>query len=228
MNDPPRVLFRSDDWLVLDKPSGIATVPPAPAGLGTLLGFARDLCPRASHHHPLSRLDVEVSGAVAFALSPRSVAAAARGRDEGSYLRVYVALLAAAPTLSAGRWSAPVGIDPRDPRGRVTSGGRDAKNAVTEYVTLALSPEGVARVECRPRTGRTHQIRVHARSAGCPVLGDARYGGPKRVVRSSGAVVGASRVMLHLARVELRGSLAAVECAWPEAMELCWRALGGT
>jgi 23S rRNA pseudouridine1911/1915/1917 synthase len=76
-----------------------------------------------------------------------------------------------------------------DPRG---------EPAATRYRTLRAS-DRAALVEARPETGRTHQIRVHLAHLGAPLLGDARYGGPRRV-----AGVAVPRVMLHARRLALR------------------------
>jgi 23S rRNA pseudouridine1911/1915/1917 synthase len=69
--------------------------------------------------------------------------------------------------------------------------------AATRYRVL-FSQGGAALVEARPETGRTHQIRVHLAHLGAPLLGDARYGGPRRVGELS-----VPRVMLHARRLAL-------------------------
>ncbi len=70
--------------------------------------------------------------------------------------------------------------------------------AATRYRTLRVGPSGVALLECHPETGRTHQIRVHLASLRAPLLGDPRYGGPRRV-----GEVAVPRVMLHAVRLEI-------------------------
>jgi 23S rRNA pseudouridine1911/1915/1917 synthase len=116
---------------------------------------------------------------------------------------------------------APLGKDPAraglrrvDPRG-------DA--AATRYRTLRSGPLA-ALVEARPETGRTHQIRVHLAHLGAPLLGDARYGGPRRV-----GEVAIPRVMLHARRLELvhptTGAAMVLEAPVPEDFIAAERAL---
>jgi 23S rRNA-/tRNA-specific pseudouridylate synthase len=101
---------------------------------------------------------------------------------------------------------------------------------MTDYET-ARTLDQAALLYLRPRTGRTHQLRVHASQAGAPLLGDRHYGGPLRVVRPDGRVVSARRVMLHCARLVLPGLAGGGELVVtaqpPEDMRAVWRALGG-
>jgi 23S rRNA pseudouridine1911/1915/1917 synthase len=91
--------------------------------------------------------------------------------------------------LALGKDPARPGLRRVDPRG---------EPAATVYRTLRASGQA-ALVEARPETGRTHQIRVHLAHLGAPLLGDARYGGPRRV-----GEVAVPRVMLHARRLALR------------------------
>jgi 23S rRNA pseudouridine1911/1915/1917 synthase len=141
------------------------------------------------------RLDRETSGVTVLARTPRAAAALSEAFRTGAPEKTYLALCARAPAPPEGRIDAPLAKDPAraglrrvDPRG-------DA--AATRYRTLCAGPRA-ALVEARPETGRTHQIRVHLAHVGAPLLGDARYGGPRRVGELS-----IPRVMLHARRLEL-------------------------
>jgi 23S rRNA-/tRNA-specific pseudouridylate synthase len=241
-----RVLHRETGWLVVDKPAGIPTtsfVGPRPGGTQTggpqrggprtgspphsLVERVRAFVPDTGYLHPLSRLDVEVTGVVLFALTHRAVEVGTKAKAAGRYERWYVGLLAAAPVPATGVWDLAISVDPRDATRRTTGPGEDTRAAVTEYRTLGVSPCGVALVEFRPRTGRTHQIRVHASAAGRTVLGDVAYGGARRVVLDDGTVVATPRVMLHAARVVIPGHGVTVEAPLPADFAGVWDAMGG-
>ena len=73
-----------------------------------------------------------------------------------------------------------------------------------------------------PETGRTHQIRIHLRELGCPLLGDARYGGPAFITRPDGSRIDFERPMLHALSVSLRhpsGKPLALAAPSPEDFE---------
>lgn len=184
--------------------------------------------------HPTSRLDAEVTGLVTYAKTKRAIAALRSARAEGRYGRGYLALASAAPSPGEGTWSASIAIDPRDPTLRIAvapgSAGQRVQAAKTTYRVRAALAQGAA-LWLTPHTGRTHQLRVHAAHAGVPLLGDPRYGGPKRVVRPDGRVLTARRVMLHCAwlglpEVEGAGTIEVAREA-PADLAALWTALGG-
>jgi 23S rRNA pseudouridine955/2504/2580 synthase len=230
-DDGIRILHRDHDVLVLYKPPHLPTTSPGKeASLASLApGFDRE----APLLHPTSRLDAPVSGIVTFARSRESIATLLQWRRQGLYRRVYVAIARAVPVPSSGLWQAALEIDPRDARKRRVSDarqpGRGVKQAATDYAVMQ-NAEGACVLHLWPRTGRTHQLRVHCAAAGSPLLGDVSYGGIKRVVRPDGRVVTASRVMLHCAGVALpadrNGERAlAVTCDVPPDMALVWSQL---
>ena len=111
-----RVLFRDEHFLVVDKPVGIATT--APDGGPSLFALARALDMRAPRLHPLSRLDTQVSGIVAFARTVEANRMALSARREGKLSRRYLGLATARPVPPAGEWRFAIGIDERDPKKR--------------------------------------------------------------------------------------------------------------
>jgi 23S rRNA pseudouridine1911/1915/1917 synthase len=220
-----RVIFRDDDWLAVEKPSGVPTTAPPSAGVKSLVDLVRAGAGEGSEVvHPLSRLDVEVTGVVLFARTRAAIERARVAREAGRYERRYVALLVGAPEPPSGEWNWSIEVDRRDRRRRKVGEGSDAVTARTRYTTRAVA-NGCARVEMDLETGRTHQIRVHAQRAGCPVLGDRAYGGPRHVTLGDGTVITARRVMLHALWVEVPGTTRVVECEPPEDFEGVWRAL---
>lgn len=196
-----QVLLRTRDFLVVDKPSGIATT--SPTGRDCLVEAVQALSAGARVMHPTSRLDAEVTGVLVFAISERGIAHAIEARKRHAYARVYVALAARVPEPPSGRWDAPIGVDPRDARKRIAArGSSDAKPSATRYRVVSSSERGCF-LALFPETGRTHQLRVHASDAGSALYGDVPYGGERRVVGASGRVTAVKRVMLHCARVVL-------------------------
>jgi 23S rRNA-/tRNA-specific pseudouridylate synthase len=227
-----RVLHRDDWFLVLEKPSGIATT--SPDGAPALTSLAQALDPGAPRLHPSSRLDAEVSGVVIFARTREATQHLLAAREHGAYARVYVALSAAAPAPPAGDWRGAIGLDARDPRKRVVvEGGRQAeaaRPAHTRYRVVAQR-ERAALLRLEPQTGRTHQLRVHAARAGVPLLGDRHYGGAQRVVLGDGRVLSVRRTMLHCMRVSVPApggvGVLVFEAEPPEEMLAVWRGVGG-
>jgi 23S rRNA pseudouridine1911/1915/1917 synthase len=140
------------------------------------------------------RLDKDTSGLIVVAKhepAQRALAAQLKAREVD---KRYLALVDGSPSSASGTVDAPVGRDARHPdRMGVSGRGRDALThfrVLRRYARHAL-------LECRPVTGRTHQIRVHLAAIGCPVVGDRVYG---RKVPS----LPVPRQFLHAAQLTLR------------------------
>ena len=172
------VLAREAGIVAAYKPARMATIANHRGSTGTLEHEVGRLL-GVHGLHPTSRLDVGVSGVVLFAEGDEARVHLARMRELGRYARHYVALCRGVPEPRWGTWSFPIGRD-RNPRKRRV-GGRDATHAETSFAVVATAP-GAALLAVEPQTGRTHQIRVHASHVGAPLLGDAAYGGPTRIV----------------------------------------------
>lgn len=227
MSGLPEVVHRDDDLLVLVKPAGLPTT--APDGGRCLVTLAHQLDPDAARLHPTSRLDAPVTGLVTFARTKRATHALLEARAEGRYRRLYLGLSAQPPSPATGLWRGTIGIDPNEPRRRLADAGQGQKTAETDYA-LHAQADGVCLLHLRPRTGRTHQLRVHAAAAGAPLFGDVHYGGAKRHVRQDGRVVTAPRVMLHCAALDLPrvgGGVLALRCPAPGDMVRVWTRAGG-
>ena len=190
---PERLLHADAELVAVDKPAGVPSQPTLTSDAGTLPELAGALV--GSPVTLVHRLDRETSGVTVFARTKSAAAALAEAFRTGGPEKTYLALCARAPSPPEGRIDQPLGKDPAraglrrvDPRG---------DPAATRYRTLREGA-GAALVEASPETGRTHQIRVHLAHLGAPLLGDARYGGPRRV-----GEVAIPRVMLHALRLEL-------------------------
>jgi 23S rRNA-/tRNA-specific pseudouridylate synthase len=224
-----RILLQLDDLVAADKPAGMPTIPDQTGAAHALVTWvARALGVPPARVHPTSRLDREVSGAVVFSLTREATQRLLRARAEGRYERRYVAVASKPVEPPSGTWDAPIGRA-EDPRRRAVRG-RDATTAITRYALTGLSPSGAAMLAVAPQTGRTHQIRVHASSAGAPLVGDAVYGGPARLTLPTGQVLRPRRIALHAARVVVpgkKGDPCAVVSPVPPELEALWSALGG-
>jgi 23S rRNA pseudouridine1911/1915/1917 synthase len=198
--EPPRILLEREGIVAVYKPADMATVADHRGARGSLEATVARMLGHKGAVVATSRLDVGVSGVVLFAADEAARQRLARARAEGRYLRHYVAVAARAPTPERGSWTASIG-PARDPRRRQV-GGPAAAAAETAYAVAAITPRA-ALLAVEPKTGRTHQIRVHAAHAGCPLWGDGAYGGPTRRVAPSGAVAVVERIALHAAWVEV-------------------------
>lgn len=220
----PRILLEARGVVAAVKPAGVPTIPDAQRGESFVADVARALGRPPSGLHPTSRLDRAVSGVVLFALDDAARAALSAARDEGRYHRRYVALARGELASPRGTWDAPIGRA-RDPRHRAARGA-DAAPAKTHYVQIASMHDALM-LAVAPVTGRTHQIRVHASDAGAPLLGDATYGGPSRVVSPRGASLALARIALHCAWVRVEGTPFAAEAEIPGDLDELWASLGG-
>jgi len=225
--EEPRILLEQGGIVAAYKPAAMPTVADHRGAAGTLeREIATMLGSPARSLSPTSRLDVGVSGVVLFAADDDARKKLARAREEGRYRRHYVAVAHGAPAAARGEWTGAIGRD-RDPRRRSIDG-RDAVHAETVYEVVA-STAHASLLGIEPRTGRTHQIRVHAASAGCPLFGDEAYGGPLRIVSDRGAVRALTRIALHAAWVEvpLGPETLRVEADIPEDLAAIWVDCGG-
>jgi 23S rRNA pseudouridine1911/1915/1917 synthase len=192
--DRSRLLFADEHLCAVDKPAGVL----AQSTRATERGALPELCATllGGPVHVVHRLDRETSGVTLLGRTPAAAAALGEAFKRGEVHKTYLALCARSPAPPEGTIDAPLAPVPGRPGLHRVAAGGDA--AVTRYRTLATAADGVALVEARPATGRTHQIRVHLAHVGAPVLGDPRYGGPRR--RGDREV---PRVMLHAFRLSL-------------------------
>ena len=171
-----RLLYRDGLMLVVDKPAGIP-VHAGPRGGPNLeagfdaLRFGLPRPPALAH-----RLDRDTSGCLVLGRHPKALRRLGRLFAEGKIEKVYWAVVAGVPAEPHGTIDAPLRKETHRAGWRMEVD-LAGQRAVTEYRVLG-SAEGRAWLELRPRTGRTHQVRVHCAALGCPVVGDTAYGGP--------------------------------------------------
>ncbi len=180
---PLAVVYEDEDILVIDKPRGLVVHPAAGHAEGTLVNALLHHCAGAlsgvggvARPGIVHRIDKDTSGLLVVAKHDAAHRHLAGQLSRHDMSRVYEALAYGTFRLDSGVVSGAIGRDPRNRKRMavVTVGG---KEAVTHYRVLARL-KGATHVECRLETGRTHQIRVHMRHIGHPLLGDTLYGGP--------------------------------------------------
>jgi len=187
------LLHRDADLLVLDKPSGLLSVPARhPALSDSLLTRVQKQFPQASIIH---RLDKDTSGVVLMSLNRKAHAFVAAQFEARTVTKSYVAEVWGRVQDEDGTVDLPLAIDPHDkPRHRVDH--EHGKPAQTRWHVLSHG-ENMTRLRLFPLTGRTHQLRVHMKALGHPILGDEFYAdGP--------ALSASSRLLLHAEELSLR------------------------
>ena len=167
------ILFRDARLVVLDKPAGLPVHPGRRGGASVEDGFPA-LSRRRSGPWLAHRLDADTAGCLVVALRHAVLLAAQGAFASGTAEKTYWAVVVGGPAEESGIVRAPLRkiSDRTGWRMRVDSAGVPA---VTEWRVRGRSA-GIAWLELRPRTGRTHQVRVHCAWLGCPLLGDPVYG----------------------------------------------------
>ncbi len=200
---PLEILHEDDAILVVNKPAGVVVHPTSGHWSGTLLNALlsyfqgpdhtlasnAELCqPRLVH-----RLDKDTSGVMVIAKSDRAHRALSVQFEQHTITRTYEAFVLGVPQHHHGEINLAIGRDTQAPK-TVSSNTKVSKGAITEYIVRQSFGTLASHVLLYPRTGRTHQLRVHMQSLGAPILGDETYGGRKVCVVNDRAI---PRVMLH-------------------------------
>jgi tRNA pseudouridine32 synthase/23S rRNA pseudouridine746 synthase len=201
--EPLTLLADNPRWIAVDKPPGIAAIP------------ARDEDPEQSLRHRLQqqlgvplwvvhRIDRETSGVMVYARDAQAHRALNLAFQRGQVAKTYLAWTAGVPDPASGQIALPLHAARKGKMRPATPGEPGAISARTDYAveqqwSFAGSP--IARVRCHPRTGRQHQIRVHLRAIGCPILRDGYYG--LSTFKPPYDTLPLSRLALHAAAIEL-------------------------
>ena len=195
--DPPAgdpvILFEDDRIIVVDKPSGLLSVP------GKLEGREDCLMARLEAFRPgallVHRLDCDTSGVMVFALTKAAQGNLGQQFEKRQTKKGYVARLSGLLEPKEGTVDLPLCVDwPNRPRQHVNH--EQGKPAQTDWRVIRHDGK-TTRVRLMPLTGRSHQLRVHMLSLGHPILGDPIYAeGPARTDYP--------RMMLHAESLRLR------------------------
>lgn len=194
--DPPDtpldILHVDHEILVVNKPSGLLSVPGKGPGLSDcLLTRLQAAFPEALLIH---RLDRDTSGVMVFALTPHAQRHLGLQFEKRQVKKVYVARVAGHISEKTGTVDLPLIVDwPNRPKQKVDH--EHGRSALTEWRVVRVSDDET-RVRLFPKTGRSHQLRVHMKEIGHPILGDPFY--------AEGTAREHPRLMLHAESLRFR------------------------
>jgi 23S rRNA pseudouridine1911/1915/1917 synthase len=205
---PIQIVYQDADVVVVDKPAGLVVHPAAGHADSTLvnalLHHVHDLSGIGGETRPgiVHRLDKDTSGLIVVAKNDAAHRALTAAWPTPKVVKQYLVLVYGKPKDDSGSIDKPIGRDPRNrKRMAVTSGGR---RAITDWKIVERFAS-VTLLLCTLKTGRTHQIRVHLKSIGHPVVGDPLYSGPQwKGVTEQGvrrALAALGRQALHATRL---------------------------
>jgi len=192
-DDPIEVLFEDEALLIVNKPSGLLSVP------GRLAEHADSLETRLRDIYPetllVHRLDVPTSGVMVFARTKAAQRHIGMQFEKRQTRKTYIARVWGHPVDDSGHIDLPLIVDwPNKPKQKVCH--ETGKSSQTDWEVIERE-EFATRVRLHPRTGRTHQLRVHMMAIGHSILGDRFYAGDE-------ALMAADRLQLHAQELVLR------------------------
>ena len=189
--DPIPVIYHDDDILLVDKPDGLLSVPGKGEHLADcLLSRLQDMFPEVLLCH---RLDRDTSGIMIFALTKLAQRKLGRAFETKRVKKRYIARVWGEVAESKGTIDLPLIVDwPNRPLQHVNY--ETGKPAVTDWERMEVV-DGTTRMKLMPRTGRSHQLRVHMLELGHPILGDPFY--------ADGPALAFPRMMLHAEGLKL-------------------------
>ncbi|OCX61627.1 RNA pseudouridine synthase [Thioclava sp. SK-1] len=190
--DPPVILHEDHEILVVNKPSGLLSVPgKGPHKADCMIARLAKLYPNVLLVH---RLDCDTSGVMVFALTRHAQRHLGLQFENRQTKKAYLAQLWGHLEPKKGRVDLPLIVDwPNRPRQHVNH--ETGKPAQTDWRVLRHD-DATTRVRLYPLTGRSHQLRVHTQSLGHPIMGDPLYAPPE--------AQNVARLMLHAETLKLR------------------------
>jgi 23S rRNA pseudouridine1911/1915/1917 synthase len=241
-NIPLDILYEDEQLVVVNKPAGMVVHPARGHWSGTLAGalqyhFGGTLSGSGGPTRPgiVHRLDRDTSGVILVARTDLAHYQLARQFADRSIEKEYFTIVCGCPERDRDCIDRPIGFHPHvREKMAIRRDDPSSRSACTFYEVLERF-SGFASLKILPKTGRTHQIRVHLNHLGCPVLCDRQYGGRSQITRGelcsnpADTLVILSRQALHARRLKFRhpadGRVLEIEAPLPGDMESVLREL---
>lgn len=188
-NIPLEILYEDEVLAVINKPPGMVVHPAKGHWSGTLTGALawhfENLSSAGGPTRPgvVHRLDRDTSGAIVIAKSDRAHLALAAQFEERSVEKEYFAIVAGRLDRDRDIIDQPIGPHPYQREKMAIRAGHPASRPAQTFYEVVERFAGFASLRLMPKTGRTHQLRVHLAHLGCPVLCDRLYGGRAKITR---------------------------------------------
>lgn len=225
-NIPLDIVYEDDDVIVVNKPQGMVVHPAPGHDEHTLVNALLYHCPLSTINGTfrpgiVHRIDKDTSGLLMVAKNDKAHRSLAKQLKDKKNIREYVALVHGRIAEDEGTINAPIGRSLKDRKKQAVI--KDGRNAVTHFEVLKRYRDYTL-VKCILETGRTHQIRVHMKYIGHPLVGDPLYG-PKKTIKGNGQFLHAGKLgFVH----PTTGKLLVFEAPLPEIFQECLERLDKT
>ncbi len=220
------IVYEDDDVIVVNKPQGMVVHPAPGHDEHTLVNALLYHCPLSTINGTfrpgiVHRIDKDTSGLLMVAKNDKAHRSLAKQLKDKKNIREYVALVHGRISEDEGTINAPIGRSLKDRKKQAVI--KDGRNAVTHFEVLKRYRDYTL-VKCILETGRTHQIRVHMKYIGHPLVGDPLYG-PKKTIKGNGQFLHAGKLgFVH----PTTGKLLVFEAPLPEIFQECLERLDKT
>lgn len=225
-NIPLDIVHEDDDVIVINKPQGMVVHPAPGHDEHTLVNALLYHCPLSTINGTfrpgiVHRIDKDTSGLLMVAKNDKAHRSLAKQLKDKTNIREYVALVHGRIAEDEGTINAPIGRSLKDRKKQAVV--KDGRNAVTHFEVLKRYRDYTL-VKCILETGRTHQIRVHMKYIGHPLVGDPLYG-PKKTIKGNGQFLHAGKLgFVH----PTTGKLLIFEAPLPKIFQECLEKLDKT
>jgi 23S rRNA pseudouridine955/2504/2580 synthase len=221
------VLYKDEDVIVINKPAGLPTqggtgIKRHLDGMLHALKFDKKDKPRLCH-----RLDKDTSGVLVLARSANVASIVTKAFKSKDARKLYWALTVKVPSPREGKVFQPIAKHPSWKGERMVIDADSGMDARSLYRTIESTGNVAAWVALEPRTGRTHQLRVHCAYLKTPIQGDGKYGGEEAYLTGEGV---SKKMHLHARRIQIPApdgiGVIDVTAPMPEHMQASWDFFG--